>query len=351
MPGSSQCLSVPALTSIAAYAVSGPLIIMVNKMIIKDHEFHAPAFVSSMGCIFTGAITHLLSAVGAISVKPMGDSKREVILPIVTIGVAAAMSMLLGNKAYIFLDPGFLQMMKAATPALLMFALIAFRIEKISFGVSVCALVMVAGSILAALHTPHINLPGILIQGGSQGCEVLQNVMTQVFLQKLAFNALDAGYYIAPTTAFCLLVLSWSLERHVLLTDGGSAVISQIPWLCASGCIGMVVNFSSFFVIQFISSLMAKLVVVARSAALVIYLILVWNEAWTPMQLVGYSITLVAFIGYSTLKAKEGKAKAASKGDDDIEKVQKSDSGSVKDTSSETDQPLLASTPTAAQTA
>merc|ERR1719203_1553921 len=103
--------------------------------------------------------------------------------------------------AYEYLDPGFLQMLKAGTPALLLFALICLKVERISMGVAGFALIMVFGSVLAACHTPHINLVGVSIQLCSQLCEVLQCVTTQIFLQKLSFTALDAGYYIAPTTA------------------------------------------------------------------------------------------------------------------------------------------------------
>jgi drug/metabolite transporter (DMT)-like permease len=211
----------------------------------------------------------------------------------------------LGNKAYVYLDAAFLQMLKAATPALLMVALILFRIEKITLNVSMCCVVMVVGSILAALHTPELNAIGIMVQLGSQGTEVMQNVMMQFFMQQLSFTALDAGYYIAPCSSLCCLVLSLVLESEMLMKDGGQLLLSQVGWLCASGVVGVAVNFSSFFVIQFISSLMAKLIVVARSAGLVTVLIAFYGESFTPMQLLGYAITLMAFGAYSAFKVTE----------------------------------------------
>merc|ERR1712032_774710 len=119
---------------------------------------------------------------------------------------------------------------------------------------------------------------------------------TQIFLQQLHFTALDAGYYIAPTTATCSLLIAFFLELPKLreLVDSGEVSnVHQIPpLLVLSGIVGVAVNFSSFFVIQYISSLMAKLIVVARSAALVVYFILAEGEEFTWWQLVGYSITL-----------------------------------------------------------
>merc|ERR1712032_1778765 len=91
-----------------------------------------------------------------------------------------------------------------------------------------------------------------------------------------------------------------------LVDSGEVSNIHQIPpLLVLSGIVGVAVNFSSFFVIQYISSLMAKLIVVARSAALVVYFILAEGEEFTWWQLVGYSITLCAFAGYSALQANE----------------------------------------------
>merc|ERR1712032_762293 len=142
-----------------------------------------------------------------------------------------------------------------------------------------------------------------------QMCEVFQMLTTQIFLQQLHFTALDAGYYIAPTTAICSLLIAFFLEfpkLHKLIDSGEVSNVHEIPpLLVLSGIIGVAVNFSSYFVIQFISSLMAKLVVVARSAALVIFFIIFQGEEWITWQLVGYSISLCSFAGYSWLKASE----------------------------------------------
>merc|ERR1711879_981757 len=135
-------------------------------------------------------------------------------------------------------------------------------------------------------------------------------------------------------------------EADVLREDGGKLLFSQAMWLCASGLVGVAVNFSSFFVIQHISSLMAKLIVVARSAGLVCILILVYGEEWKPLQLVGYLVTLVAFTGYSCLKAAESRELNSDKGGD-IEMPPKGQQGNDDgQEDARSDEPLMgASTP------
>lgn len=331
--------SAAAIISICIYALSGPLIIQVNKTIIKDHGLHAPALVSSMGILFTALSTHLLALMRMITVKSLREDPKAAMIPILLVGMCTACSFLLGNKAYVYLEPGFLQMMKAATPALLMIALIVFRVERISCGVSLCCLFMVGGSVLAVLHSPRINATGVIIQVGSQGCEVFQNVLIQFFLQRLSFTALDAGYYIAPMSTLCCFILSWFLEAEILTKDGGQLLFSEVWWLCASGIVGVAVNYSSFFVIQFISSLMAKLVVVARSAGYVIVLIVACGEHWKPLELVGYAITLVAFAVYSYLKSSESKEK------DKSGKVADAETAGEQPDDVAQDQPLMSTRP------
>jgi len=335
---SGRSCGIPAMLSISVYALSGPVIIMVNKTIIKENHLDAPALVSTMGILFSGVASHIAGRLGWVKITPL--TGKSAIPPILAVGLCTAFSFLLGNKAYNYLDASFLQMMKAATPALLMIALVVFRIEKITCGVSSCCLVMVAGSILAVLHSPHVNTTGVVIQLGSQCCEVMQQIMLQFFLQQLKFNAVDAGYYIAPSAAVAGLCLA-CLERDAIFKDNGKLLMSQVPLLVASGLTGICVNFSSYFVIQFISSLMAKLIVVARSAALVFFLVVVWHEDSTSFEIVGYAVTLVAFFAYSVLKTQESKNKV-----DDLEADQKDRNGKAgqysedKDSGS-SDQPLI----------
>jgi len=211
--------------------------------------------------------------------------------------------------SYIYLDAGFVQMLKAGTPALLLLVLSCLRVEAVSGTSAVLALLMVAGSTLATAQQPHANTVGIVIQLASQFCEVLQVTAVQVFLQQLGFEAWDAGYYLAPAVAACCLLPSLVLEwPHVIASHKVGVLFQQIPLLLASGSIGIIVNFSSLLVIKFTSSLLAKLLVIARSSALVIIFI-IRGEAFTWLQVVGYVVTLGAFGAYSIVKAREIEAR------------------------------------------
>uniref|UniRef100_A0A7S4QL33 Sugar phosphate transporter domain-containing protein n=1 Tax=Alexandrium monilatum TaxID=311494 RepID=A0A7S4QL33_9DINO len=295
-----------SLAAIIAYLCSGLLIVVVNKSIVRDHGLHAPALVSSTGALFTAALTRLLVFFGKIHVRPVGKRPWEFAFRrALPVGFCAAGSLCFGNMSYIYLDAGFVQMLKAGTPALLLMVLSCLRVEAVSTTSACLAMAMVGGSALATAQQPHATTLGIVVQLASQFCEVLQVTAVQVFLQQLGFEAWDAGYYLAPAVAACCLLPSLVLEwPHVIASHKVGVLFQQIPLLIASGSIGIIVNFSSLLVIKFTSSLLAKLLVIARSSALVI-LFIIRGEAFTWLQVVGYVITLSAFGAYSVVKARE----------------------------------------------
>mmetsp|Transcript_137265 Transcript_137265/g.342200 ORF Transcript_137265/g.342200 Transcript_137265/m.342200 type:complete len:1031 (+) Transcript_137265:85-3177(+) len=298
-----RCISCIA---IIAHVMSGLSIVIVNKMIVHDHGLHTPALVSSTGALFTAAFTRLLVFLGRVHVRPVSKRPWEFAFRrALPVGVCAAGSLCFGNMSYIYLDAGFVQMLKAGTPALLLFVLAVLRVEVVSGSTACLALLMVFGSTLATLQQPHATAFGLAIQMTSQLCEVLQCTAMQVFLQQLGFEAWDAGYYLAPAIATCCLIPALVFEwPNVIATHKVGVLYRQVPLLVMSGSIGIVVNIASFYVIKFTSSLLAKLLVIARSSALVIVFILN-GESFTWLQVVGYVITLGAFACYSVVKARE----------------------------------------------
>ncbi|CAK0869855.1 unnamed protein product [Prorocentrum cordatum] len=298
-----RCL---CFAGIVAYVFFGLVIVVVNKSIVRDHGLQMPALVASMGALFTATLTRVLVLLGKVHVRPVGKQPWEFALwRVLPVGVCAAGSLCFGNMAYIFLDAGFIQMLKAGTPALLLLVLACLKVEVVSGKSAALALCMVAGSALASAQQPNATVVGLAVQLLSQICEVLQCTGMQVFLQQLGFDAWDAGYYLTPAVAACCLLPSILLEwPHIIADQKVQLLFDQAPKLVLSGCVGVVVNMSSLLVIKHTSSLLAKLLVIFRSAALVLVFIL-GGEEFTLLQVAGYAVTICAFVGYSVVKAQE----------------------------------------------
>lgn len=292
-----------AFVAILVYMLSGLAIILLNKSVVRDSGLYAPALVSSTGAIFTAALTRFLVAVRLTDVKPVGNKPWDfAFLRALPVGIFAAGSLCFGNMAYMYLDTGCLQVMKSGTPGLLFIVLVALGEESMSGKTIFLISCMVLGSALSASHMPEANLTGLLVQSVSQLCEVAQCALVQLFLKQLGFDALDAGYYLAPAIGLCCLLASLYVEWPQLLHEQKVHVLfNEFPWLCLSGLVGVVVNLSSLWVIKLTSSLLAKLLAIARSSCLVIFF---WfmGERFATLQIIGYAMTVLAFTGYVILK-------------------------------------------------
>eukprot|EP00929_Paragymnodinium_shiwhaense_P108728 TRINITY_DN75060_c0_g1_i1.p1 TRINITY_DN75060_c0_g1~~TRINITY_DN75060_c0_g1_i1.p1 ORF type:complete len:386 (-),score=84.28 TRINITY_DN75060_c0_g1_i1:45-1049(-) len=304
--------------AIAFFVTSGPLLVIINKMILKDHGLHLPALVSAMGIIFTALFTHIMVLLGQVEVK-----KEVELVKLLPVGLSSAGTFMFGNMAYVYLDAGFIQMLKAGTPALLLFMLVAFKVERISFRVGLCVMFMVFGSVLAVAKAPAINWLGLTIMVLSEICEGGRCVLTQVYLQKQNFSVWDAGYWMAPVTAVSCLLLSVTMEVPGLLKSGEAGLFwREVPLLICSGVVGIAVNFASFLLIKLTSSLLTKLLVAARNAGLVLFFVSA-GESYTNMEVLGYLITFLAFTAYSVVKVTEAsQAKPKTEPTEDKESVE-----------------------------
>eukprot|EP00929_Paragymnodinium_shiwhaense_P038077 TRINITY_DN20184_c0_g2_i1.p1 TRINITY_DN20184_c0_g2~~TRINITY_DN20184_c0_g2_i1.p1 ORF type:complete len:437 (+),score=68.77 TRINITY_DN20184_c0_g2_i1:43-1311(+) len=281
------------------YTVSGPLLVIVNKTILRDRGLDMPALVSSMGLIYMAVLMRILVHLAKVEVKTDVDVKR--LLPV---GLFTAGTFIFGNMAYDYIDVGLMQCLKAGTPAILLIMLAAFKIESLSFPSVACVLTMVMGGVLTGVMAPTgaMNWLGLLIMVLSESCEGARCVFLQVYLQKLNFSVFDAGYWIAPVTAGFILVVAAIFEVPALLRSGeASRIVDCLPLIVASGVLGVCVNFSSYLLIKLTSGIYAKLLVQARNAGLVLYCALM-GERYTRLEVLTYVITLVAFSVYSVIQ-------------------------------------------------
>ena len=77
------------------------------------------------------------------------------------------------------------------------------------------------------------------------------------------------------------------------------------PWLfMLSATLGIAVNFCTFLVIKATSSVTLKVLGTARNAGLVLWSACMLSEKVTPLELAGYSLSLVAFAAYNYFKLK-----------------------------------------------
>lgn len=112
--------------------------------------------------------------------------------------------------------------------------------------------------------------------------------------------------YLAPACTFWLLLGSLALELRPMLQAGAFAVVAAHPvkFACAA-VMGFGVNSLAYIVIQTASSLTLKVLGTVKNAFVVWLGIFFLHESMTPLQGVGYAVSIAAFFWYQRIKMQQ----------------------------------------------
>ena len=89
--------------------------------------------------------------------------------------------------------------------------------------------------------------------------EGIRLVLTQFLLQNLKFGVVEGQYVLAPASALCLFTASAFLEMPDMFQRNAFSIVFDYPmYFALASCMGLVVNFLSYYVIHATSSLTMK---------------------------------------------------------------------------------------------
>jgi hypothetical protein len=287
------------------YLLSGPVLVVTNKHIIKDLGFHFPMAVASLGLIVTSFAASLLVLSGVV-VREKEISCSFWLTKIIPVGAAFATTLACGNAVYLYLTVAFIQICKAFTPCTVMLVLGCSGISIPTRNSVLSVLVICIGTAISAYGEMHLSLTGLFLILCAELGEVSRLVLTQYLLQNLKFGVWEGQYLLAPASFLCITIASAFFEwQDMLLPENIQIVRTNLPMFVWAGAIGLLVNVASFMVIQLTSSVTLKVLNTARTAALVVFCALFLGERVTMVQVVGYSISLCAFGAYNFFKLQE----------------------------------------------
>jgi drug/metabolite transporter (DMT)-like permease len=292
------------LVLIGIYIFIGPALIIINQYILKTLHFPYPMFLSGLGVLFSGVFAKLLVRFQFVKLERLeaieGSLWYRRVLPV---GLSFAATLTFGNMVYLYLDVGFIQMLKSFTPVMIMITGYIAKVDIPTVPVWVSVLVITVGTIFTCSFTPTLNILGIFIMFLSETAEAIRLIMTQFFLQHLKFGIIESQYVLAPACAFWLFLASLCFEFPKMASSGGFDIIlsNPAPFLVA-GLTGIGVNFISYFVIQYTSSLSMKILGTIRNVIMVFVGVLFYNEVISTSEALGYSISLAGFIAYNLAK-------------------------------------------------
>mmetsp|Transcript_154888 Transcript_154888/g.496305 ORF Transcript_154888/g.496305 Transcript_154888/m.496305 type:complete len:449 (+) Transcript_154888:130-1476(+) len=296
----------PVVLPCLTFMIVGPLLMLLNKDIMQGAGFPYPLTLSSIGLGSSALITHLGVRLGLVSIS---ESSLEIVrgrkwfLVALPIGVAKAITLAAGNAAYLYLGLGFIQMLKAFTPALVVAVLKLFGLSSPSKMALLCIALLISGALLEVKGELNPSLLGMAFMFTSECCEALNLVMTQKLLQNLKFTVSEGLYVLAPPGFISLTLLAAAFEWPSMVENLAYRVVLDNPLKFAgAGILGFVVNFVGFLVVQATSSLTSKMLNSVRGMALVVVGVVFYGEVVSSQEAVGYSISMLGFAGYNWLQ-------------------------------------------------
>jgi len=303
-----------AIAMCAAFMVIGPALMLLNKHIMQAHAFRYPLSLSGLGVLASTLFSRASVALGFAEVR---KESREVVAgakwfrTALPVGACKALSLATGNAAYLHLGVGFIQMLKAFTPAIVMAVMLSIGSRRPNRSTVFWVFVIVAGTVMEVKGELHATTLGLALMTASEVSEAVNLVMTQALLQDSKFTAIEGLYFLAPPSTLCLFGAAAATEWPLMMRSGHLATIAEHPLdFVGAAALGLAVNFVTMLLVQATSSLFTKVLNTFRCVCLVVVGVVVYGEVISGVELVGYSVALIGFAGYNyvqmTTAAKAG---------------------------------------------
>mmetsp|Transcript_111198 Transcript_111198/g.192797 ORF Transcript_111198/g.192797 Transcript_111198/m.192797 type:complete len:372 (+) Transcript_111198:96-1211(+) len=296
-----KIVSVAAICGI--FMVTGPTLVMLNKYIMQGLGFDYPLSLSCLGLLTSAVCIRCAVCLGFATVRAesldvvSGRDWFRIALPI---ALCKAVTLAAGNAAYLHLGLGFIQMLKAFTPVVVLVVGKLLRVAQPSTTAVRFVFVIVAGTLIEVRGKMDASLIGLALMLTSEVMEAMNWVMTQKLLQNSKFTIVESLYVLAPPGAACLLLAAVIFEWPRLLRRGDLQKVADAPlYFAIAALVGFAVNFIGFLVVQATSTLTMKILNTARGIGLVMVGMLIYRETYALQQSIGYAVALVGFIGYN----------------------------------------------------
>jgi len=286
------------------FILVGPALMMLNKHIMDELHFNYPITICSLGLVGS-SVTSALAVVFRFAEVRLESLRlvaglRAWIRVALPIGLTKALTMASGNAAYLHLSFGFIQMLKAFTPLIILVVMCITGVRLPTKAAVWCVTAIVAGTLVEVRGEMQATFIGLFLMFFSEVCEAVSVVLSQKILQSHKFTVLEGMYITAPAGAVCLAVGAAMVEGPDMLRSGHHYIPLDYPLqFVMAAALGVGVNFSSFLVIQVTSSLTMKILNTVRGVGLVCVGVVFYGEEHPWLQLVGYCVALVGFAGYN----------------------------------------------------
>ncbi|KAF4456641.1 hypothetical protein F53441_1299 [Fusarium austroafricanum] len=300
-PAQTSSLKVGVL--MVAWIASSNITILFNKWLIDTAGFKYPILLISWHLMFASIVTQILAHTTTYL-----DSRHQLpktwefyLTTVIPIGIVSSGTLVASNFVYLYLSVAVIQMLKAASPAMVLFISWLFGIVDPTITQILNIVVIIAGIAVAVASAGTIEFSwiGFIFQFFSLCFEAVRGVMVQIMLngEGLKMEAMVGLYYYAPVVAVLNFLVACIIEIPYFDIADFYRVGPGLLFLNAA--VAFTLNFTSMLLLSSSSAVVMSLLGIIKNILLVVCSVLIWHTAITPVQLLGYSVTLCALLNYS----------------------------------------------------
>jgi drug/metabolite transporter (DMT)-like permease len=293
------------VTYLLAWSLVSGLIIILNNWVMHYDGFPFPIALSATGPLFSWVVSAVLVASGHTRLERHMTFKTWM-KQVFPIGFFTAVTYATGNELYLYMSVSFIQMMKSMSPIVVLFLLVAFKLDVLTTPKLVAVATMSAGMLVACHAEPSFNLIGLALMVVGEAAEAMRMVFFQQLLGVAQFGLIEGLFYTCPANFFFLCVgVAVFEEGELKKPENYERVLRNPgPYLCISA-LGFLVILTTLGVIQTCGSLTFKAAGQVRNIGIIIVSMAVFGDRVTVTQAVGYAINVVGFCVYQVVKTRE----------------------------------------------
>ena len=262
------------------------LIILFNKYILSTANFHFPLTLVLFHMSFISIAAASWKALGWVEV-PAEITWTDIQRRFAPVAVLFALSLCLGNAAYLYISVAFIQMLKASTPVAVLLASFGFGLEKPSSELGGCIVAIATGVALACYGQIQFDIIGFAVQMLAVGCEAFRLCLVSIALTSKGFKLSPIAflYFVAPLCALAILPAWLYLEAEAVTRhDFGPIRRLGVFLLLANASVAFLLNLATMALIKYTSALTLNVSGVFKDILLIVWSVLVSGAIVTPIQ-------------------------------------------------------------------
>ncbi|KAJ6966371.1 sugar phosphate/phosphate translocator [Populus alba x Populus x berolinensis] len=286
--------------------------IFFNKWVLSSKEinFPYPLGLTLLHMVFSSVLCFVLTKVFKVMRVEEGMTLEIYTTSVIPIGATFAMTLWLGNTAYLYISVAFAQMLKAIMPVAVFILGVAAGLEMMSCRMLLIMSVISFGVLVASYGEININWIGVVYQMGGVVGEALRLIFMEILVKR-------KGLKLNPISVISVfLFIPWIFLEKSRMEAHGTWNLQPLVLMLNSLCT-FALNLSVFLVISHTSALTIRVAGVVKDWVVVLLSALLFADTkLTIINLFGYAIAIAGVAAYNNHKLK----KEASKGSSDESK-------------------------------